>query len=340
MAPRVRRLLLHIGTEKTGTTSAQRWATEHRDLLAARGLLYPTAVMRGAQTAHHLIPVVVHPYRPNNPTYNNLGVVTEADWRALSDSYWDTLREEVETADCPTVLLSSELMSSRFIQPGRIADLKACLEGLFEDIEVILHLRPQIDVATSLCSTAARVGRKVDTTFFDNVHDGRVYYNYAQIYGMWAQVFGEARMRVIPFRRRPAITPELLAAAGIDTDGLPEVVRQNEGLSVPLMALLNTIRTAQTAGGARFKVPPRVIERIAKGPALNPGEDLARTVQARFDASNAELCAACPQIALNDLEPDWAKYQGPGNLHLLDETAFFGSELVEFLTLLRPDLAL
>lgn len=51
------KIFLHIGTEKTGTTSVPFFLNKYRDLLSNEGLLYPTAA--GGVNSYHLLGIAL-----------------------------------------------------------------------------------------------------------------------------------------------------------------------------------------------------------------------------------------------------------------------------------------
>jgi hypothetical protein len=48
------KLILHIGTHKTGTTSLQAWLANNREALAANGVSYPHATVAHGSGHHRL----------------------------------------------------------------------------------------------------------------------------------------------------------------------------------------------------------------------------------------------------------------------------------------------
>ncbi|MGV6852729.1 MAG: hypothetical protein ACWA5R_11220, partial [bacterium] len=53
----MKKVILHIGTPKTGTSSIQRWLYQHSETLLELGILYPRTGRQGV--AHHLIARVI-----------------------------------------------------------------------------------------------------------------------------------------------------------------------------------------------------------------------------------------------------------------------------------------
>ena len=78
--------------------------------------------------------------------------------------------------------------------------VRKLLQQFFDEIEIVCFVRPQIEVALSLASTAARVGKLVDLNFF-NISNERFYYNYYEMLSMWIKVFGKKNINVVSFKR-------------------------------------------------------------------------------------------------------------------------------------------
>ncbi|MCB1844598.1 MAG: hypothetical protein KDI09_16675 [Halioglobus sp.] len=55
---RYRRIIVHAGLSKTGSTSIQRNCARHRRWLAERGIVYPVLTLRGEPFANHAVPLI------------------------------------------------------------------------------------------------------------------------------------------------------------------------------------------------------------------------------------------------------------------------------------------
>lgn len=135
------RVILHVGTHKTGTTTVQDTLHANRALLAQHGVIYPAV---GKHTGHH-------------------GLLT--DWIALPQAY-DLPQGGLQTlqalADAHrdrdvTLFLSSEEFSRAGGAGGSVdmAALRAVFDG-YEDIRVVCCLRPQWQFLQSVYLEVAR----------------------------------------------------------------------------------------------------------------------------------------------------------------------------------------
>lgn len=109
-----RRVFLHIGAPKTGTTYLQRLLDANRDRLAGLGLLYPDL----GNDAHHTAAWGLRPKRPGKPSSERFG------------DHWDMLVELVRGWSGPGVVVSTEMFV--FFDDN----LAAKVLGAFGDAEV------------------------------------------------------------------------------------------------------------------------------------------------------------------------------------------------------------
>ncbi|MCY4043723.1 MAG: hypothetical protein OXE99_01435 [Cellvibrionales bacterium] len=126
-----KKLILHIGRHKTGTTSLQTFLFQNRDALKRQGVLYPVSGLRVA--AHHWI---------SEPLARKKLKVTGALTHFIESPHWQQLTDEIDQSPQEVVLLSSEAFQN--VEPEVLA-------GLFQgfDVEVIVYLRGQVDYLAS-----------------------------------------------------------------------------------------------------------------------------------------------------------------------------------------------
>ncbi len=74
-------LYLHIGTEKTGTTSVQKFFRANREVLAQNGIIYPLAP--GKQNHMGLAASAQDIGQARGPLRKSLGIKTEAEARTF-----------------------------------------------------------------------------------------------------------------------------------------------------------------------------------------------------------------------------------------------------------------
>ena len=78
-------IFLHIGANKTGTTSIQKQLAEHRDLLEREGVLYPRTAQAGS--VHY-------------PLSWGLGLGHPPEQYKHSPEHWLNVINEIQQSDC------------------------------------------------------------------------------------------------------------------------------------------------------------------------------------------------------------------------------------------------
>lgn len=132
----MRRLYLHCGLHKTGTTSLQKALFDNRGWLAGQGVLYP-------QTG--LSP-------PDQHAWGHHPAVMALRRLLPARQMWRALRAEADASGAQTVVVSSELLSDLpypslpALRPFRV--IANSFDGW--DIRVVCYLRPQADMLASL----------------------------------------------------------------------------------------------------------------------------------------------------------------------------------------------
>src|SRR5690242_19599893 len=116
------RLYLHIGTEKTGTSSVQQFLNNNRELLRRHGVLYPVAPGKKSQT---LLTVAAQKDKKKTRARlrKRMGVQTLDDLQLLRNRLVEGLREEIVRGTYRTVVMSNEQCSYRLQKPGEVPRL-------------------------------------------------------------------------------------------------------------------------------------------------------------------------------------------------------------------------
>jgi len=154
MAPR---LLLHIGSEKTGTTAWQAWLQQQRDVLDRQGFAVPTTL---GPTNHRRLPTSCFDLDRLDDLVIRSGL-QEASPALRQQTYQDwqgAFAAEVKTRPTHSWLVSSEHCSSRLTRFSELGRLQTFLEPLFSRIEILLVIREPLQAAISAWSTLVRNG--------------------------------------------------------------------------------------------------------------------------------------------------------------------------------------
>ncbi|MBS0385276.1 MAG: hypothetical protein JSS00_07995, partial [Proteobacteria bacterium] len=233
------RLLLHIGTEKTGTKSLQTWFAQNREPLRQQGVHYPTSL--GDRVHRSLALFAMDPNQPDE-RFVQEGIQSAVDHQAFCERTFNSFTRECDAfAAIPTWILSCEQLHSRLATQEMVERVKSFLCDRFESIKVIVHLRPQVDLAVSLASTGARGGTRINAAWFAPDPEQEYYFNYNLSVGWWENVFGENAVTIVPFKRKPNLVKMLIDELSIEDSSMTPVERKNEALDWRSIALSNAL---------------------------------------------------------------------------------------------------
>ncbi len=152
---------LHIGTEKTATTTLQAFFHHRRAELADQGVLYTRAA---GETNNWRLALAAYDDDRNDDRSGEAGVEGPASRERFRRQLTDELGAETEAARAAglgSVLFSSEHLHSRLRRPEELERLARVLSALgVTETTVIVYLREQASLAASLHSTLVKHGAR------------------------------------------------------------------------------------------------------------------------------------------------------------------------------------
>lgn len=315
---RVDRIVLHIGTEKTGTSSIQHFLSKNRVALADEGIVYPrfTGANGGSQWGV-VAAVLKRPWKTDIGA--RLGIRDEAG----ADAYRQRLVNAIdnELLSCSgrhTLILSSEHFHSRLRAPARLEALKRLLGRWSDNVQVVVYFRRQDRVAISLYSTRLKSGQIAPKVFPLASRALPYYYDYERIYANWAEVFGEAAVQAGIFAPQHLAGGDLLTdfcgRAGIMEGGKVRPSKINESLSEAGAQLLLEINRQWPKKPLSGPNPSRelLVASIAKehsGRSFPATRAQAKAFYERFIAGNARLAKSLfPDLGGQMFDEDFSEY--------------------------------
>lgn len=320
-------LILHIGTEKTGTTSFQWWGGENRDALRDRGIWYDRSLGRHNHQRLYLWALDRHGL---DDGFARMGITDQNKFQDMQAQVPRDLAAEVaeaKAADCHTFVLSCEHCHSRLIHPHQVQKLHALLAPLFQRIEVICALRPQIDMGISLFSTAARGWLPVRSNMLNQIRPANAYYNFETLNGRWAAVFGSENIRYLAYARGQNVIDEMTSRFNLDPTILKSPTRTNPALDVRTFGVVNVLATLPKPRQDALKpVLNPLLETLPYETPLRPSVEQAKVVQDRFTELNARVIDRHHDLSPGDLDPDWSRYPDAGNFEMLDHGAAYDEQ--------------
>lgn len=193
------KLILHIGTEKSGTTSIQACLEANRAELSRQGVFLSGVLDRPSNRA------LAHAFQDSvDPYFLPMRITTLAEVKAFRERLTEALAKEVSTAAHThnTMVISSEQLQSRLLSAREVGVLAEVLGRLFGIVTVVCYLRPQIDMRRSMYSTLVRMGYTGPLQGFDaDIDETSLYYNHEALADRWASAFGRDRLVLREYAR-------------------------------------------------------------------------------------------------------------------------------------------
>ncbi|WP_299784022.1 hypothetical protein [uncultured Marivita sp.] len=290
------RCVIHIGTEKTGTSLLQEWLYANFKGLCKSGI-WLTERFGTPNNRHFPAYFRVQPddfalqYMLNSPE----------EKEAFLRSFRDDFEAEIAKAkSCHTILITSEHFHSRLTDTAEVAALRAFLDPYFDSIEIVCYFREQSDMALSSYSTHVKGGGDEDIdSVMANVAPYNPYYNFLSIADLWSGVFGKENCRFRIYDRARFISRDIrrdfLEAIGAQTAASElsfDIENKNPALSGVQAIVFRQINRAipyfNEDGGinrqnVRLKATCLEYSALAAGTIFFPSQD---EVAARFNESN------------------------------------------------------
>lgn len=299
-------LYLHIGTEKTGTSSVQNFFGNNREALARMGVLYPETPGNRNHTA---LAGAAQEISVRGALRKTMNIKTNEDVESLRKRLVEGLAAEYASRPFDKVVMSGEHMSSRLLTDEEIGWLKNILTPHFEKIYIIVYVRRQDDFLLSTYSTGVKSGvvRTLDIPP-QEVIQGR--YDYWNLLSRWARAFGEEQIICRKFDRSALksgdIVDDILDIIGIEAN--PEFDRPkdaNESLDAEALEFLRLFNehVPRFVEGSINPLRANVIGLLSQksqGPLITLGEAQLQEFMGYFAESNRKVAAEYFGGARND----------------------------------------
>ena len=238
-----RRLLIHIGTEKTGTSTIQEFLNINREKLAKHGIGYLKSP--GLTNNRKIVTFCMAPGKTDDHI-QELGIETYERREFWKRDFKEEFQNEMNTLDpkIHSVIISSEHFHSRLTTEDEVRALFDLLHPFFLEIKILVYLRRQDTLAASLYSTACRVGVFMKSVIPKIVDKNNTYYNYFQLLERWAGVFGVKNIVPRIYETGKLLKNDVLSDF-IDASGMIEndwelftPTNQNQSLSAEVQNIL------------------------------------------------------------------------------------------------------
>lgn len=291
----MKRLSLHIGSHKTGTTSVQMTFERNAARLRARGLAW----VQGESMPN------LHQYL----TFTDAGQVVPNGYR-VADA--PLLARLLAAAPADHVFASSENFSFFFTQAA-IDELAEALRPHFGRIDIIVYLRRQDRHAISHHQEGAKPERPAEGQLWGHAltplprpaPQQRLYLDYDARIAMWEKAFGAESLRVRLFDRallkQGDIVPDILEVLGVADDGLERLPDSNVSLD-PVRAGVGHMANAAIGSNAVTQALLAGVTPSAE--RMLPSAEEARAFLAPYQEGNRRLNARLGITGFPDLFPE------------------------------------
>lgn len=293
--------IVHIGTEKTGTSSIQKYLYKNRRRLRGEGFHVLTSAGKGNNRA--LAAYCRSDSRPDD-YFRDRGITTAEGRKAFRRELMKKLRKEINglPSSIHTVLISSEHFHSRFRTDTEMNKFKKLLDEFFSEIKIICYIREQVATAESWYSTTLKAGG-VDplVEFMQSCRPLNYYYNYDDCLGAWEAIYGFDAMDVGIFSRERFVNGDLLGDFTQRLDpGLmgklnTRVRVQNESLASEGQALARALNIAYPSTSTPPEIDrvvtrcKKMINRRLKGKGQSLDQESRMAIFDRFRESNERV---------------------------------------------------
>ena len=236
--------VFHIGLERTGSTSFQRFCTTNAKRLWQSGIFYPTKTLAFRVDNHGPLVASYLNARCGGPDFAIRSRL------AAKPAVLHALFRDVEKQAPRTVLISSEHFSSRF-EPAEIAALARDFDG--RDVRILVVVRDHRERFFSAYATSIMSGRHLtiedyaDEVLAPNNH----YVRYRPLIEAWEQAFGKAAMIVKPYRSDGRLIQSLLDSISPCPVAVPSAAIYNDNRSLD-PGCTEALRLANIALARRF----------------------------------------------------------------------------------------
>jgi len=316
---------LHIGVEKTGSTTIQRFLEKNRKKLNKKGHYYPSC-LGPAKGSHYYLVV----YSRHEDIFDDLRLISGVSNKQEFVSFRKQLIKDIEkefseVEECDAIHISCENFHSRLFSPEAMKMVKELLQSWVDDFKVVAYVRPQHEVALSLYSTGMKLGG-IKTEPMPKVDKYNHYYNYEVMLNKWASVFEYENVIVRNFQRHTLyqndVVLDYLNLTGILPEGLQTIEKENESLTPEALEFLGALnkylpRFVDNKPTNIRKNLASIMEKVFPGKGATTSRENAKNFYSIFQSSNAEVARSF--FKKDDLfELDFTKYSEELSFNVLN----------------------
>jgi hypothetical protein len=295
------KIILHIGVEKTGSTSIQAFLSENHEALDTLGF----HVIECANQPNHFR-AALYAVEPGHLPYyqSKRNIKDDADRQAFEATFEADLAAEIAALPdrIHTMIISTEHFHSKAKTRVGIEKLRTLLSAYTKSFEIICYLREQSDLLNAHYSQYLKGGFSMD---FEHVLKACVpnsgFYNYERLLGLWSEVFTGSKITPRIFAKDRLYEGSLLRDfvhcldTSIDFSKLVEPEVKNQSLSQEgrdIMLALNRLSGTRAPMGIKTGVENltrKKLEKIFTGKSRAVTQSMYEQIRDRFHRSNVAV---------------------------------------------------
>lgn len=291
----MKQTILHIGLEKTGTTSLQFLFRQNRTNLLRSKFLVSEASASGNN--FHLAVASYSKFRADGLT-RQLRIVDQHSLDKFREKVFSQLANEIELNQPEVLLLSSEHFQSRLTSVDDIALLKRSLENAgCSNFKVVVYLRDPLKIVMSHHGMAIKKGVHVTSDFYLPTHP-RISHIIDSLKTLdnWAAVFGRDAIepRLYPEGQpSQALIADFLQVCELSQEQLDLSLQEvrNVNLSAEALTVLNHLnaKSNRVAKLAEDRWLFHQLEKAHAGRGLNPSPETIDLFHRHFESAHQSI---------------------------------------------------
>lgn len=319
------KLIIHIGTEKTGSSSVQQWGAKNRDLLKENGVFYSESL---GVLDHRKASVYARLPHLADDGFSRYGITDAEQHVKFKQQVEQALAEEVELAkqlNCRYFVVSSEHFHSRIDSVAMVEEASKLFTPHFDDIEILAYIRPQAELFQSRISVNIRNLDIRKTELIDKWQKDITYFDNFAMWQRWSSVFKKVTFK--PFNKYKNVVADIAKMVGVSLEDFAKPARVNEKLDYRMGIVAHQLNEVIESISMKKELLNLYFEQIECKEPITISRALASKINAFYRESNLAFCKANSDFSLTDIETDFKKFPVEGTA----DKMFENSETIAFL---------
>jgi len=236
-----KRLILHIGMNKAGSSSIQQSLGRSREILLVHNIYYPNI-----RPYNHIIsftPIFVED--PETIDCFKRTLRPSEDKATKVQVYRDAWLKEFDACNKDHFIISAEYLSTPYFPEDAVSRLKAFIEPYFKEVTIIAYIRHYDTWIASQIQEQIKIGVATGDIkeIVQHYFDCPPWASYSKSLKKWLNVFGRDNIIIRPFDSRAFYNGSLLTdffhSCNLPVDKIPvQEIRKNESVGQHAISFL------------------------------------------------------------------------------------------------------